>query len=168
MVKRFDVYGRYLPRGEKMNETTEEFPLESSPDECVYPVDPVAQESLGEGIKKLITKQTVPQFKELAENLLDEWGGPRQIAKAFHETYLAAPAGSMTRSRILDRIMSFVQLVSEDSTEPEFDDEVIIAVLREELSKDGYADPQTNPQIQLPGPIRAISQHSDDPGDNGS
>ena len=150
-------------------EVKEEFPLKViERDQCVFP--PEAEQAIGEGIKRLISKKSTYQFKEFAENLFDEWGGPRQIARSMKHTYEQAPAGSMTRARILDRITSFMQSLSEDQAEEEFDDETIIAVMKEEMRRDGF-DPKPTPpirpaEIQLPGPAE-LPQHSDSRGDSG-
>lgn len=148
-----------------MDEITEEFPLEViEQEQCVFP--PEAEKALGEGIKRLISKRSVGQFKEFAEGLLEVWGGPLQLAREMKKTYEAAPAGSMTRARILDRITSFIQALSEDETEEEFDDETIIAVMKpvlvEEMRKDGF-----DPEVQLPRHDRpALPQNPDRPGDS--
>lgn len=149
---------------EELEEIAEE-PLSSS----VYPPDNKADELLGEGIKKLISKKSTPHMKELVEDLIDEWGGARQIAKALYQTYNAAPQGSMTRSRILDRVISFIQANTDDKGDDEFDDKTLVAVMLKEMRNHGYAP--IGPEaagLQLPGETPALPSDSDDPGDSGS
>ena len=149
-----------------MSDVTDEFPLEETEEEqSVFPADAASDEMLGEGIKKLISKKSAPHMKELVEDLIDDWGGPRQIARALHQTYQSAPPGSMTRSRILDRVISFMQTVKEDDAENEFDDETLIAVIKQEMNKYGQADHPVH--LSAGRSSKAISQHSDSSGDSG-
>lgn len=131
----------------------DEFPLEESEEEeFVYPVDiePLSETAITEGMKRLLSKKSEPHLREVVAELMIEWGGARQIARSLHRTYQDAPPGSMTRSRILERVISFMETLSKDSTEEEFDDETIIAVVREEAKK--YVE---HPKVQLPaGPTR--------------
>ncbi len=156
-----------------MDEALEEFPLEViEQEQCVFP--PEAEKALGEGIKQLISKKSVGKFKEFAEGLIEVWGSPLEIARSMKSTYDAAPQGSMTRARILDRITSFIQALAEDETEEEFDDETVIAVMKpvlaEAMKRDGWTTGQPQPtEIQLSGSERAaLPSHSDSPGDSGS
>ena len=151
-----------------MDETAEEFPLEETEEEeCVYPPDAATDVLMTEGIKKLISKKSTPQLSELVESLFDVWGGARQIAMAMYSTYNAAPAGSMTRSRILDRLIAFAQMTKEDSDDQEFDDETVAAVMAKVMEEHGYAG---KPKEHLPpGPdIQALPLSSDEAGNSGS
>ena len=148
-------------------EIPEEFPLEESGDESfVYPLENASDQLLGDGIKQLISKKSTVHFREFAEDLFREWGGPKQIAKALHLTYQQAPQGSMTRSRILDRVIAFIETVSKDSVEEEFDEETVVAIMIQEMRK------HARTEVQLPRiseeTSSSVPQHSDGSGDRGS
>lgn len=148
-------------------EIPEEFPLEDVAEEqIVYPSDGKAESLLGEGIKKLISCDTAPQLGEFLGYLTEEWGGPRQVAKAYYQTFRDAPQGSMVRSRMLERIMTIMESLAGRSSEQEFDDETIIAVMMKELRQHGYTT--DTPEVQLPGSPRTLPRPSDDSGDSGT
>lgn len=128
----------------------EEFPVEEQEEQHIVntfdsrPLVDVSGNPLEEGIRSLIRKRKVPHLKEIIDCLVDEWGGPRELAKALVETYKQAPAGSTTRSRILEKTISFMQIYADESGgEDEFDEDTLVAILVQEMQ----GGP---PKIQLP------------------
>lgn len=117
----------------------EEFPIEEREEQQVVssfdarPMVDMSGKPIEESIKKLINKRKIPHLKEIIDHLVDEWGGPREIAKALHETYTQAPAGSSTRSRILERVIAFMQIYADEDGEDEFDDDTLVAILMQEM-----------------------------------
>lgn len=129
--------------------SNEEFLIEDREDpQVVSPFDAppridAAGNPIEEKIKNLIKRQKVPHLKEIIECLVDEWGGPREIAKALHQTYEQAPVGSTTRSRILEKVISFMQMFAEEDGESEFDDDTLVAIMMEQMQG-------VKPELHLP------------------
>jgi len=66
-------------------------------------------------IEKIISsnKKRIPHIQEMIEALIDEWGGPRDLAAAFHDTYHHAKAGSVIRARLLENLIALMKMNSQ-------------------------------------------------------
>jgi len=96
---------------------------------------PRKNETLEETIARLLRVQKKSKISEIGEAILREWGGAEDFARAFKHTYDNAPAGSLIRAKLLERMLHFVDV--DEKEEIEFDEEVLSAVVMELAQRHG-------------------------------
>jgi len=67
--------------------------------------------SVTECLNASITKDRrpgIPYLKEVIQHLIDEYGGPREFARAFHDVYHLSDS-SMVKARMLESILRLLQ-----------------------------------------------------------
>ncbi len=115
-------------------------PLKKSP--------PKKTETLEEAVARILRAKKASHISEIGEAIVEQWGGAREIAGAFRDTYERAPPGSMIRAKLLDRMLHFIDEGSTDDIE--FDEETLSAVIIEAAKQDG-PNGQTHPSIKEAG-----------------
>lgn len=59
--------------------------------------------------------ENVADLRELGRSLMDEFGGPMQLAKICRETFEDAPTGGMVRVQLLKQMLEIVKQVTQIS-----------------------------------------------------
>lgn len=85
----------------------------------------------------------VPHLQEIIEAIIVEWGGPKEFAGSFHDTYINAKAGSAVRARMLEKCIDLMkintQMFGEDDELDGLDDEQLMSFVQETFGADPAA-----------------------------
>lgn len=91
----------------------------------------------------------VPHLQEIIEAIISEWGGPKEFAGSFHDTYINAKAGSAVRARMLEKCIDLMkintQMFGAKDELDGLDDEQLMSFVKETFGGDSSASEVDGP-----------------------